>query len=116
MGISLNLVRAIAFKRHTAIDRLTFATVLPKIRKEDCLNTVNFFSVSYRYQAPTSYKNRETNLHAFMHCKQKPAMHLPFDISRSTFRARVAQLVEHPAVTREVVSSTPAGPTLRVFN
>ena len=27
----------------------------------------------------------------------------------------VAQLVEHRAVTREVVSSTPAGPTLRVF-
>ena len=32
-----------------------------------------------------------------------------------TDRAPVAQLVEHRAVTREVVSSTPAGPTLRVF-
>ena len=30
-------------------------------------------------------------------------------------RAPVAQLVEHRAVTREVVSSTPAGPTLGVF-
>ena len=30
-------------------------------------------------------------------------------------RAPVAQLVEHQAVTREIVSSTPAGPTLRVF-
>ena len=30
-------------------------------------------------------------------------------------RAPVAQLVEHRAVTREVVSSTPVGPTLRVF-
>ena len=30
-------------------------------------------------------------------------------------RAPVAQLVEHRAVTREVVSSTPAGPTLRVL-
>ena len=30
-------------------------------------------------------------------------------------RAPVAQLVEHRAVTQEVVSSTPAGPTLRVF-
>ena len=30
-------------------------------------------------------------------------------------RAPVAQLVEHRAVTREVVSSTPAGPTLRIF-
>ena len=29
--------------------------------------------------------------------------------------APVAQLVEHRAVTREVVSSTSAGPTLRVF-
>ena len=29
--------------------------------------------------------------------------------------ALVAQLVEHRAVTREVVSSSPAGPTLRVF-
>ena len=27
----------------------------------------------------------------------------------------VAQLVEHRAVTREVLSSTPAGPTLRVL-
>ena len=31
------------------------------------------------------------------------------------YRAPVAQLVEHRAVTREVVSSTPGGPTLRVF-
>ena len=30
-------------------------------------------------------------------------------------RAPVVELVEHRAVTREVVSSTPAGPTLRVF-
>ena len=30
-------------------------------------------------------------------------------------RAVVAQLVEHRAAMREVVSSTPAGPTLRVF-
>ena len=30
-------------------------------------------------------------------------------------RAPVAQLVEHRAVMREVVSSTPAGPTLRVL-
>ena len=31
------------------------------------------------------------------------------------YRAPVAQLVEHRAVMREVVSSTPAGPTLRVL-
>ena len=30
-------------------------------------------------------------------------------------RALVAQLIEHRVVTREVVSSTPAGPTLRVL-
>ena len=30
-------------------------------------------------------------------------------------RAPVAQMVERRAVTREVVSSTPAGPTLRVL-
>ena len=36
-----------------------------------------------------------------------------FLLSRN--RAPVAQLVEHRAVTREVVSSTPAGPTLSVF-
>ena len=30
-------------------------------------------------------------------------------------RAPVAQLVEHRVVTREVVSSSPAGPTLRGF-
>ena len=34
---------------------------------------------------------------------------------KKTHCAPVAQLVEHRAVTREVVSSTPAGPTLRVF-
>ena len=32
-----------------------------------------------------------------------------------SYRAPVAQLVEHRAVTREVVSSTPAGPSLRVL-
>ena len=30
-------------------------------------------------------------------------------------RAPVAQLIEHQVVTREVMSSTPAGPTLRVL-
>ena len=30
-------------------------------------------------------------------------------------RGPVAQLIEHRVVTREVVSSTPAGPTLRVL-
>ena len=30
-------------------------------------------------------------------------------------RSPVAQLIEHRVVTREVVSSTPAGPTLRVL-
>ena len=38
--------------------------------------------------------------------------------SQSFFRSElfpVAQLVEHRAAMREVVSSTPAGPTLRVF-
>ena len=30
-------------------------------------------------------------------------------------RALVAQLIEHRSVTREVVSSTPVGPTLRVL-
>ena len=39
----------------------------------------------------------------------------PVGILNSFNRAPVAQLVEHRAVTREVVSSTPAGPTLRVF-
>ena len=34
-------------------------------------------------------------------------------VSRAT--APVAQLVEHRTITREVASSTPAGPTLRVF-
>ena len=31
------------------------------------------------------------------------------------YRAPVAQLIEHRFVTREVVSSTPVGPTLRVL-
>ena len=30
-------------------------------------------------------------------------------------QSEVAQLVQHQAAMREVVSSTPAGPTLRVF-
>ena len=33
----------------------------------------------------------------------------------SYYSAPVAQFVEHRAVTREVVSSTPAGPSLRVL-
>ena len=33
--------------------------------------------------------------------------------TKSINRAPVAQLVEHRAVTPEVMSSTPAGPTLR---
>ena len=37
------------------------------------------------------------------------------NILTTFYRAPVAQLTEHRAVTREVVSSTPAGPTLRVF-
>ena len=36
-------------------------------------------------------------------------------LSAKFHRAPLAQLVEQRAVTREVVSSTPAGPTLRVF-
>ena len=43
---------------------------------------------------------------------------LVFDDSNSDGfldRAPVAQLIEHRVVMREVVSSTPAGPTLRVL-
>ena len=36
-------------------------------------------------------------------------------VTQKSLRAPVAQLVEDRAVTREVVSSTPAGPTLRVL-
>ena len=36
-------------------------------------------------------------------------------VARIVSRAPLAQLVELRAVTREVVSSTPAGPTLRVL-
>ena len=39
----------------------------------------------------------------------------PKSLVCKTHRAPVAQLVEHRAAMREVVSSTPAGPTLRVF-
>ena len=35
--------------------------------------------------------------------------------SHHFYRAPVAQLIEHRSVTREVVSSTPVGPTLRVL-
>ena len=38
----------------------------------------------------------------------------PFS-ARISLNASVAQLVEHRAVPREVVSSTPAGPSLRVL-
>ena len=37
------------------------------------------------------------------------------DDRMSSKRASLAQLFEHRAVTREVVSWTPAGPTLRVL-
>ena len=36
-------------------------------------------------------------------------------LNQLSHRSPVAQLVEHRAVTREVVSSSPAGPTLRVL-
>ena len=36
-------------------------------------------------------------------------------LETTEYRAPAAQLVEHRAVTREVVRSTPAGPTLRVL-
>ena len=35
--------------------------------------------------------------------------------SRACYREPVAQLVEHRVIMQEVVSSTPAGPTLRVL-
>ena len=38
---------------------------------------------------------------------------LPYDRGRSGYE--ITQLVEHRAAMREVVSSTPAGPTLRVL-
>ena len=38
------------------------------------------------------------------------------EIVKLSLRAPVAQMVEHQAAIREVVSSIPAGPTLRVFN
>ena len=38
-----------------------------------------------------------------------------FSYTKKNRRAPVAHLVEHRAVTREVMSSTPARPTLRVF-
>ena len=45
-----------------------------------------------------------------------PNLSAVFDtIDHSIHPAPVAQLVKYRAVTREVVSSTPAGPTLRVL-
>ena len=42
-------------------------------------------------------------------------LHYVFVVIFYDDRAPVAQLIEHRVVTREVVSSTPAGPTLRVL-
>ena len=46
---------------------------------------------------------------------QSPMVSVGNTIRTEMFHAPVAQLVEHRAVTREVVSSTPAGPSLRVL-
>ena len=55
----------------------------------------------------------------FLEFKEFNKTIIPFALVRYktgySHRAPVAQLVEHRAVMREVVSSTPAGPTLRVF-
>ena len=56
--------------------------------------------------------------HILLNMNQKRATLLVLlDLSAAfdNVRAPVAQFVEHWAVTREVVTSTPAGPTLRVF-
>ena len=47
--------------------------------------------------------------------REKIAAGVDFRGANRANRAPVSQLVEHRAVTREVVSSTPAGTTLRVF-
>ena len=48
------------------------------------------------------------------HFSSLPRLRISAHVSVS-YRVPVAQLVEHRAVTLEVVSSSPAGPTLRVF-
>ena len=47
-------------------------------------------------------------------CEERGPMQ-PKRRRQQVHRAPVAQLVEYRAVVREVVSSTPAGPTLRVL-
>ena len=42
-------------------------------------------------------------------------IHGYYDLTTSFYHVPVAQLVEHQAVMREVMSSTPAGPTHRVL-
>ena len=49
-----------------------------------------------------------------MPCSLKPLTRVS-EPDRFIYRAPVAQLVEHRAVLREVVSSTLAGPTLKVL-
>ena len=44
-----------------------------------------------------------------------PFTNIGLDFTGPLYRAPVAQLIEHRSVTREVVSSTPVGPTLRVL-
>ena len=46
---------------------------------------------------------------------ERQALAVIFGVKEFHHRTPVAQLVEHRVVTREVVSSTPAGPTLRVL-
>ena len=70
------------------------------------------------FTTPRSSKNEEENtataenrkpLHIWLPTEAEPHIRLP------RYRAPVAQLVEHRDIVREVVSSTPVGPTLRVL-
>ena len=53
--------------------------------------------------------------HLSAHNQKASFMVSPGPCTDTDNQSPVAQLVEHRAVTREVVSSTPAGPTLRVL-
>ena len=85
----------------TTYHRLFFSAVMPDVN-----SGLNSQSHSLFHDLPYFGKNITSAHGQFNNCLSS---HLLF------IRAPVAQLVEHRAVTREVVSSTPAGPTLRVF-
>ena len=79
-----------------------------KTRRTHYFYKKNILETSRKYQGNAKFSFSDIAIAFFVTGKTRAE-------KCTSLRAPVAQLVEHRAVTREVVSSTPAGPTFRVL-